>query len=134
MERRQLLAAVVGHLHEHSGARVHGTPRAGLPLPLACVFPPMPLPAAPSQYYYYFKASLSKGYRPWWRKYITTFQLVQFVTVFFNIFVWCVHTRAGCGVCLPRPRSVVDQRRFRVAVGRHGVCTGAPSPSATRAS
>lgn len=41
------------------------------------------------QYYYYFVAGLvGKGYRPWWRVYITTFQLTQFVSVFVNIFVW----------------------------------------------
>ena len=47
-------------------------------------------------YYYYFVATYGK--RPWWRKYLTTLQLIQFFTVFFFIFYWlftCLNIKNG---------------------------------------
>ena len=37
-------------------------------------------------YYYYFVSTF--GIRPWWRKYLTKLQLIQFFTVFFMIWYW----------------------------------------------
>jgi len=48
-------------------------------------------------YYYFSVATLGK--RPWWKKYLTMGQLVQFATVFINIFLWLYLTRAQGKSC-----------------------------------
>ena len=37
---------------------------------------------------YYYYAILSLGYTVWWKKYVTTMQLIQFISVFVVICIW----------------------------------------------
>ena len=41
--------------------------------------------------YYYFSVA-TFGHRPWWRRHLTSGQLLQFTTVFFNIWWWLFFT------------------------------------------
>jgi len=48
-------------------------------------------------YYYFYVATLNQ--HPWWKKYLTTAQIVQFFTVFFVVTAWLITNNYRNGVC-----------------------------------
>lgn len=41
-------------------------------------------------YFYYFSSS-AFNHRPWWKRYLTSVQILQFFTVFTNIWLFCYY-------------------------------------------
>ncbi|KAJ2664709.1 Fatty acyl-CoA elongase/Polyunsaturated fatty acid specific elongation enzyme [Coemansia sp. RSA 1200] len=63
-------------------------------------------------YYYYFMASCGK--RMWWKEYLTTFQIVQFVVDLFLCY-FCLYTHVTFHAVVPLPSIGADCRGTRLA-------------------